>query len=75
MNKTHEKYKGYYFSNLRRLSEIEDKINTFHKGNQNTLYDHFVDGIVLGEVGFPTLLYEHDLQFIGLPRQKYFCHL
>lgn len=66
---------GYYFSSLKKLCEIEEKINgDFHKGNKTTLYHHKIDGIILGEVGFPTILKHNNFDFIGLPRTKYFIH-
>lgn len=33
-----------------------------------------IDGIILGEVGFPTILKYNNFDFIGLPRIKYFIH-
>jgi hypothetical protein len=65
---------GYYFSNLQKLNTIYNKIGIFHKGDTNIKYNHLLDGIELGEVGFPTLLYNNDMQFIGLNRTKYFIH-
>tara|TARA_B100000902_G_scaffold15849_1_gene19025 strand:+ start:1037 stop:1774 length:738 start_codon:yes stop_codon:yes gene_type:complete len=63
---------GYYFSTLDRLEKIEEKIGIFHKGDQNKKYTNLIDGIDLGEVGFPTLLYHADLKFNCLLRSKYF---
>ena len=67
---------GYYFTNITNITNlciIEELLNgNFHKGNQNLIYDHTIDGIILGEVGFPTLLFINKLNFIGLPRLKYF---
>ena len=63
---------GYYFSNLKKLEIIENKIGIFHKGNQNTKYVNLIDGISLGEVGFPTLLYHTKLKFNVLKREDYF---
>lgn len=65
---------GYYFSTIQKLSQIHSKIGIFHKGDQNTKYDHGNDGIDLGEVGFPSLLFNHKLKFTGLFRNKYFKH-
>ena len=65
---------GYYFSNLINLIKIEDKIGIFHKGNKNTKYDRSEDGISIGEVGFPTLLYNHNFNFDILNRSDYFVH-
>lgn len=64
---------GYYFSNLINLKCIEKKIGIFHKGNQHTKYDHTIDGIILGEVGFPSQIAQF-YNFIGLDRKKYFSH-
>ena len=64
---------GYYFSNLKNLKCIEKKIGVFHKGNQNTKWNHVVDGIILGEVGFPSQVAQY-YDFIGLDRKKYFSH-
>ena len=64
---------GYYFFNLKNLKCIEEKIGIFHKGNQNTKYNHVVDGVILGEVGFPSQVAQY-YDFIGLDRKKYFSH-
>ena len=64
---------GYYFFNLKNLKCIEEKIGIFHKGNQNTKYNHVVDGVILGEVGFPSQVAQY-YDFIGLDRKKYFAH-
>jgi len=65
---------GYYFSNLENLKKCEDKIGIFHKGNQEIKYNHILDGIDIGEVGFPTLLYHHGFKFMSLKRRCYFKH-
>ena len=65
---------GFYFSSISKLQQIENKIGIFHKGNCLTKYDHYVDGIVLGEVGFPTLLYHNQFEIGGLYRPDYFFH-
>jgi hypothetical protein len=65
---------GFYFSTISKLQQIEDKIGIYHKGDNCVKYDHYVDGIVLGEVGFPTLLYHHQFHFGGLYRPDYFVH-
>lgn len=65
---------GYYFSTIDKLKIIENKIGVFHKGDMNVKYDHFIDGIALGEVGFPTLLFHNNFIFIGLYRHHYFIH-
>jgi hypothetical protein len=66
---------GFYFSTISKLKQIEDKIGIFHKGSNSCKYDHYIDGITLGEVGFPTILYHNSFQFIGLYRHKYFIHI
>lgn len=65
---------GYYFSTLSKLKKIHDTIGIFHKGDQTTKYNHGNDGIDMGEVGFPTQLFNHKLKFSGLFRLKYFNH-
>jgi hypothetical protein len=64
---------GFYLSSIKKLRVVEENIGIFHKGNNNK-YDHFLDGIILGEVGFPTLLHHNGFSFIGIPRCKYFIH-
>ena len=66
---------GFYFSKINRLMLVEKKIGIFHKGNQNTKYHHDLDGIDLGEVGFPTLLFHNDFKFTSLKRETYFNHI
>tara|TARA_B100000900_G_scaffold218746_3_gene185346 strand:- start:11664 stop:12419 length:756 start_codon:yes stop_codon:yes gene_type:complete len=63
---------GYYFSNLKNLEIIENKIGIFHKGDKNTKYVNLIDGISFGEVGFPTLIYHAKLKFKVLKRSEYF---
>ena len=65
---------GLYFSNINRLSLVEKVIGIFHKGDQNTKWDHVFDGIELGEVGFPTLLFNNGFTFSSLYRSLYFKH-
>jgi len=65
---------GFYFSSINNFEIIKNKIGTFHKGNKNEKYNHYIDGIVLGEVGFPTLLHYNNLKFTGLYRSNYFIH-
>jgi len=65
---------GFYFSNTEKLSQIEDKIGIFHKGDPDTKYDWGVDGIDIGEVGFPTLIYHADLLFEALYRKDFFSY-
>ena len=64
---------GFYFSSIGNLRKIQDKIGIFHKGNKNTKYNHEIDGIILGEVGFPSQIYKY-YNFTGLLRNKYFMH-
>jgi len=65
---------GFYFSNTEKLSLIEDEIGIFHKGDPNTKYDRVVDGINIGEVGFPTLIYHAGLRFDALHRKDFFSY-
>lgn len=65
---------GFYFSTIKNLKQIEDKIGVFHKGNQQTKYHHIIDGVLLGEVGFPSLVNKH-FKFTGLVRADYFIHV
>ena len=65
---------GFYFSTIQNLKIIENKIGIFHKGHSGKKYDHKLDGIILGEVGFPTILYNNNFKFIGLYRHNYFIH-
>ena len=63
---------GYYFTTISKLKVVEASIGIFHKGNQNTKYTNFEDGISLGEVGFPTLLHHAGFKFVCLIRETYF---
>ena len=65
---------GYYFSSIDRLSALESKIGIFFKGDLSTKYDHFLDGICYGEVGFPSLLFQLGLSFKTLNRNLHFKH-
>lgn len=65
---------GFYFTKPDKLKIIEDKIGIFHKGNQDTLWSHEIDGIDYGEVGFPTLLHHSGLNFTSISRQQRFSH-
>ena len=65
---------GYYFSSAEKLKLVAKKIGIFHKGNKETKYDHLVDGIDFGEVGFPTLLFHNNFKYDTLYRNKYFKH-
>jgi len=65
---------GYYFSSLKNLKIIDNKIGIFHKGNNKVKYTRALDGIDIGEVGFPTLLYHNGFKFYPLKRDDYFNH-
>ena len=65
---------GLRFTTIGRLKKIEKKIGIFHKGNPNILYRHRIDGISIGEVGFPTLLHHNGFNFGCLHRDTYFIH-
>ena len=65
---------GFYFSTVKKLKTIEEKIGIFHKGTQTDKYDHILDGISIGEVGFPTLIYHTGLKFDILNRRSYFIN-
>ena len=65
---------GYYCSSLDKFYKIDNLIGIFHKGDQNTKWKLAKDGIDLGEVGFPTLVYHEGLKFIPLYRKKFFTH-
>jgi hypothetical protein len=66
---------GYYFSTLTNLKKIESKIGIFHKGDPESKANHYLDGIIIGEVGFPTLLYNAGFTFGCLHRKNYFIHI
>lgn len=65
---------GFYFTSPDRLKIMEEKIGIFHKGDNTSKWDHHVDGIDLGEVGFPTLLFNSGLKFTTISRHKFFNH-
>lgn len=65
---------GFYFSTISKLRIIGEKVGCFHKGDKNTKYNNKLDGISLGEVGFPTLLYHNNLKFDVLNRKTYFIN-
>jgi hypothetical protein len=65
---------GYYFSSYEKFNTIYTAIGPFHKGNTTIKYNHQIDGIELGEVGFPTMIHNAGFQFIGIPRNEYFVH-
>ena len=65
---------GFYFSTVKKLKIIEDKIGIFHKGDPNKKYVNLLDGISLGEVGFPTLIYHQKLKFSVLNRKDFFVN-
>jgi hypothetical protein len=64
---------GYYFSSIGNFNKIYEKIGIFHKGNKEIKYHHKIDGIILGEVGFPSQIKKY-FNFAGLLRGKYFVH-
>jgi len=64
---------GYYFSTIDNFSKIFEKIGNFHKGNREIKYHHEIDGIILGEVGFPSQI-KNYFNFTSLMRNKYFIH-
>jgi len=65
---------GFYFSTTEKFQKIYDTIGIFHKGDQNTKYNHDYEKIDLGEVGFPSALFNNKLKFTGLFRYKFFKH-
>lgn len=65
---------GFYFSNYENLASIYETVGIFHKGDPTTRYNHGIDGIDYGEVGFPTLLHHHSFKFDCLHRTLYFKH-
>lgn len=66
---------GYYFSNYERLKLVHETIGQFHIGEKDTKYNHAIDGIDYGEVGFPTILCHNGFHFVPLLRKDYFVHL
>ena len=64
---------GYYFSSIGNFNKIYEKIGIFHKGNVKIKYHHEIDGIILGEVGFPSQIRKY-FKFRGLIRSEYFTH-
>ena len=64
---------GYYFFSIKNLNKMYEKIGIFHKGKQYTQYHHAIDGIILGEVGFPSQIFKY-FKFTGLDRSLYFNH-
>lgn len=65
---------GFYFTTVEKLKIMEDAIGIFHKGDQTTKFDHHLDGVDIGEVGFPTLLYHANLKFTTIARDSFFRH-
>ena len=65
---------GFYFSTIEKLKIVEERIGIFHKGNPNNKYNNAWDGISLGEVGFPTLLFHAGFKFSVLNRSSYFIN-
>ncbi len=64
---------GFYFSTVVGFARVYDAIGSFHKGDRTTKWDHLIDGVVLGEVGFPSEV-ARCFQFRGLPRSDFFVH-
>jgi hypothetical protein len=58
------------FFSIKNLNKMYEKIGIFHKGKQNTQYHHAIDGIILGEVGFPSQIFKY-FKFTGLDRSLY----
>ena len=65
---------GYYCSTIQKLRPVKEKLGVFHTGDRETKYNHGLDGIALGEVGFPTHLHFAGFQFTCLYRGTYFKH-
>ena len=65
---------GFYFSQVGRLEDVEKRIGIFHKGEQKTKWHHVFDGVELGEVGFPTLLFHNGFSFGSVSRTYFFKH-
>lgn len=65
---------GFYFTTIGRLIKMYEAIGIFHKGNPNNKYNHDLDGIDIGEVGFPTLLHHAGFKFGFLNRKDYFIN-
>jgi hypothetical protein len=63
---------GFYFSSLENFEKIENKIGPFHAGDPTKQYNHAIDGIDLGEVGFPTRLYHTGFSFTYVYRATFF---
>ena len=61
-------------SSICNLKTIEEKIGIFHKGQQKSKFNRILDGISIGEVGFPTLLYHAGFKFDILNRTDYFIN-
>jgi hypothetical protein len=65
---------GFYFTHVERLRLVEKYIGIFHKGDQNTKWEHIYDGVELGEIGFPTLLFHYGFTFSSIHRDSFFKH-
>ena len=65
---------GFYFFTVERLDTIDSRIGIFHKGDPKTKYSNTLDGISIGEVGFPTLLHHSGFSFACLDRDAYFIN-
>lgn len=64
---------GYYFSSINNFNKIYNKIGIFHKGIKHTKYNHGIDGVILGEVGFPSQISKY-FNFSALKQIEYFIH-
>ena len=65
---------GYYFSSISKFNRIYEKIGIFHKGDKNVKYNHGIDGVILGEVGFPSQIKKY-FEFTALKQSNYFIHI
>lgn len=65
---------GFYFFTTASFHLVISKLERCHIGDQGVKYDHQLDGIDIGEVGFPTRVHHAGLDFIGLYRPMYFVH-
>ena len=70
-----QKESGRLFKRSMVRSAPTDEHNcNAQKGNVNTKYNRILDGISIGEVGFPTLIYHAGLKFDILNRNDYFVN-
>lgn len=65
---------GFYFSTIGKFNKIYEKIGIFHKGNKKIKYNHGIDGVILGEVGFPSQIKKY-FNFTALKQSDYFIHI